>query len=169
MSNRVKDAIMLCLIGFIFCGSIIYNHYYNDTHRLEIVKEKIVNTSRIVIAISEIEKYDINKDFVYSYVGKKYEVIKKITDKEEIKEITNAILNSEYNENYPKDTNLLTIEKLIQFYDESNKKLAEYDLQSIKSGFGIRSAYITIDEEIHDNILKYYDDYQDKINDYYNS
>lgn len=169
MNDRIKDAFMIFIIGFIFCGSIIYNAYYNDIHRLEIVKEKIKNTTRIVIALHEFKKYDVEKKFVYSYVGKKCEVIAEITDEEEIRMIRDAILNAEETKNIPTDVVLLMESAmLIQFYDNKNKVLAEYDLESIKPGFGIRDIYITLDDkDIYDKIRKYYDDYSEKIREYF--
>lgn len=168
MNSKIKDAIMICLIGFIFFGSIIYNAYYNDIHRLEIVKERIKDTTRIVIALHEFKKYDVKKDFVYSFVGKKYEVITEITDEDEVRAIRDAILNAEETKDIPTDISLnMESATLIQFYNNKNKKLAEYDLESIKPGFGIREIYITLDKDTYDKIRKYYDDYSDKISEYF--
>ncbi len=159
--NKVKDIIIFSVLIFIFIGSIIYNAYEMDTHGLEKANEKIANAKRVVIALHEFKKYDIDKEFVYNYKGQKYEVIKDITNQEELERIKNAVLKA----NTSKAENSLSWESamLIQFYDETDKRVAEYDLRNIAIGYNTRSLEVEIPMEDYKMLYKYFEDYNDLI------
>ena len=163
--NKVKDIIMVGILIFIFVGSIIYNAYEMDKHGLEIAKDKIANAKRVVIALHEFKKYDVDKEFVYNYKGQKYEVIKDITNQEELERIKNTVLKA----NTSKSEIQLSWESamLIQFYDESNKKVAEYDLRNIAIGYNTRSLEVEIPLEDYALLYQYFKDYNDLMQEYF--
>lgn len=164
--KKYKDMFMWGILIFIFLGSIIYNAYEMDTNGLKVAKKRIASAKRIVIALQEFKKYDVEKEFVYSYRGIKYEVIKDVTNQEEMEKIKNAVLKAEY----PSLNEDVSLNKdsamLIQFYDESNTKVVEYDLLRISIGYNNRSFKVEISSEEYALLHKYFEEYSDLVQEY---
>ncbi len=123
-------------------------------------KRRSKKTNRIVVAIGDQKQIkDDNKKFIYDYHENKYEIVKEITDKEEVKSILNIVDNMK---NVSDDTiftsNFST--KLFQFY-HNNKKLAEYNLQRITIGYNTNIP-ISLEEEELNNLDKYFAEYYKK-------
>lgn len=165
--KKIKDMSLLGIIIAIFLGSIIYNAYELDTHGMEIAKERISSAKRVVIALHEFKKYDVDKKYVYNYEGKKCEIVKEITDKEEVEKIKNIVLKAHHLSNEVKLDGESAM--LIQFYDESNKRLVEYDMKKITLGYNNRSFEVEIPLEDYDKLNKYFNEYREKIDEYLSS
>lgn len=156
--SKYKDIVIIgSFLVVIILGSIFLSIKQTKKDTLTIIKEKIQNTNRIIVAIGE-QKHieDDNKKFTYDYHDNKYEIVKEIDDDEEVESILN-IINDMKNVSNDSVFNDYISTELFQFYD-NNKKLAEFNLQHITIGYNT-NIHVSLNENETNNLDKYFDDY----------
>lgn len=156
--GKYKDILIIgsCLVVIIL-GSVFLSINQTKKDELTLVKDKIKNTNRIIIAIGEQEQIkNDNKKFTYDFHDNKYEIIREITDEKEVKSIIDVIMNvNETSKDAILTSNFST--KLFQLYDK-NKKIAEFNFQNITIGYNT-NIHVSLNENETNNLDKYFDDY----------
>lgn len=156
--GKYKDVLIIGSFLFvIILGNFLLSINQTKKDELTLVKDKIKNTNRIIIAIGEQKQIENdNKNFTYDYHDNNYEIIEEITDENDVKNIVDVIMN--VNES-PKDSILTSnfSTKLFQLYYK-NKKIAEFNFQNITIGY-ITNVRVSLNQNAKENLNKYFDNY----------
>lgn len=156
--KKYKDILIIGLFLIVLLlGNFLLSINQEELDELTIVKNKIKDTKRVVVAIGEqkqIKKDD--KKYTYDYHGNKYEIVKEITDEEEVNDIIDIILNSkEKSDDAILTSNFST--RLFELFGD-NKKIAEFNFQYITIGYNTK-INVYLDSKGTNKLVEYYASY----------
>lgn len=120
------------------------------SERLIAIQKNIKKTKYIVISKSSNEIKD-DKTYTTDYLFQKYEIVKKIDNYLEIKDIISNVSKAEY----APVINLNEYEYLFQLYDEDDYELAEITYNKIYDGNEVLN--ISLSQKQKDNLNKYFE------------